>query len=112
MPAAALRRHLYTPTPETYTTSGVVGSTLTSLVKAPYSSMVALPVHSSQVVPAAVVVRYSPMNASSLPATSAYLRSGLLADCARLIRLVALTAGRPVASRVKVGLAASALVLL
>ena len=56
-PVDALRRHLYSSTPDTYTTSGVVGSTFTSLVKAPYSSTVGLLVHSSQLVPAAVVVR-------------------------------------------------------
>ena len=112
VPVAGLRIHLYNSTPETYTTSGVVGSTFTSLVNAPYSSMVALLVHSSQSVPAALVVRYRPRNASPLLAISAYLRSGLLADCARLMRLVVLPAGRPVVSFVKVGLAASALVLL
>ena len=111
-PVDALRWHLYNSTPDTYTTSGVVGSTFTSLVNAPYSSMVALLVHSSQLVPAALVVRYRPRKVSPLLAMSAYLRSGLLADCFRLMRLVVPPAGRPVVSWVKVGLAARALVLL
>src|SRR5687767_5513386 len=93
---AVLRWHLYSSTPETYTTSGVVGSTFTSLVKAPYSSTVLLLVQSSQSVPAALVVRYRPRKVSLLLAKSAYLRSGLLADCARLMRLVVPPAGSPV----------------
>src|SRR6267378_6286418 len=71
--------HLYSSTPETYTMSGVVGSTLTSLVNAPYTSIVELLVQSSQSVPTAVVVRYKPRKASELLAMRAERRAGLLA---------------------------------
>src|SRR5919112_2477218 len=98
--ATGSRTHLYSSTPLTYTTLGVVGSTLTSLVKAPYSLMVVESVHNCQVVPEAVLVRYRPRNLSLLLAISAYLWAGLLADCFRLIRLVELPAGSPPVSSV------------
>src|SRR4051794_6000822 len=65
------RTHLYNSTPDTYTMSGVVGSTLMSLVNAPYTWMVELLVQSSQSVPAAAIVRYNPRKISELLAIRA-----------------------------------------